>query len=753
MTDTASATWVDGPRGAGAPERSIRLLQALFFFSGFPALIYQLVWQRALFRIFGVNVESVTVVVTAFMLGLGLGSLAGGWLSRRHDVPLLPLLAAIELATGAFGLVSLRVFDAVAALVLGASLPVVAAVSLALVLVPTLLMGATLPVLVGHLVRRNANVGSSVGVLYEVNTLGAGAACLVAAGALFPFLGMRGALHVAVAANAAVAAGAILAQLRGRSPSVAPGPASAPSGQPETLVPRFAAVLGLGALGGFVSLSYEMFFFRTISYATGSSAPAFAITLCAFLVGLASGARRAARGCRRGPRHALAAALRALLAGNALGWAFLPLAGAVAPLGWAALAVALALVFLVARSWGVLLPTLAHLGVPADRDAGMRTAQLYLANIVGSAAGSVVTGFVLMDRLSLAGIAAALVLAGVLTALLLGAAVSGLRPAPTAWALGAGALAAASLPSLSSGVLERLTWKSSTAGKPAFSRIIQNRSGILAVDATGTVFGHGLYDGRFNTDLVHDTNGIVRAYALGLFHPSPRHVLSIGLSSGSWAQVIANHPELESLTVVEINPGCLELVRGDPAVASVLSNPKVAIHVDDARRWLSANPHRRFDAIVSNTTYHFRAHASSLLSAEFLALVRGHLRPGGIFFYNTTGSERAQRTGCLAFPHGVRFSNQLVVSDAPLDLDFARWRRTLEAYRIDGRPVLDPSRPDDRRALAALLSMETALEPGGGSSPARPVERCQDIAARTAGKAPITDDNMGSEWRVVFGLE
>src|SRR5712672_2173311 len=76
-----------------------RVLCVLFFFSGFPALIYQLTWQRALFRIFGVNIESVTVVVTAFMLGLGLGSLAGGWLSKRRGIPLLPLLAAIELLT------------------------------------------------------------------------------------------------------------------------------------------------------------------------------------------------------------------------------------------------------------------------------------------------------------------------------------------------------------------------------------------------------------------------------------------------------------------------------------------------------------------------------------------------------------------------------------------------------------------------------------------------------------------------------
>src|SRR5215468_5603293 len=84
----------------------VRLICVLFFVSGFPALIYQLTWQRALFRIFGVNVESVTIVVTAFMLGLGLGSLAGGWLSKRRHISLLPLLALIELATATFGIIS-----------------------------------------------------------------------------------------------------------------------------------------------------------------------------------------------------------------------------------------------------------------------------------------------------------------------------------------------------------------------------------------------------------------------------------------------------------------------------------------------------------------------------------------------------------------------------------------------------------------------------------------------------------------------
>src|SRR6476660_7337129 len=141
----------------------VRILCVLFFFSGFPALIYQLTWQRELFRIFGVNIESVTIVVTAFMLGLGIGSLAGGWISKKSGIKLLPLLAAIETATAAFGIVSLNVFEQVGDLVVNWPLPAVAAVNLLLVIIPTLLMGATLPILVSHLVQRTRQVGGAVG--------------------------------------------------------------------------------------------------------------------------------------------------------------------------------------------------------------------------------------------------------------------------------------------------------------------------------------------------------------------------------------------------------------------------------------------------------------------------------------------------------------------------------------------------------------------------------------------------------------
>src|SRR5204863_6112436 len=97
----------------------------LFFLSGFAALLYQIVWQRALFTFYGVNIESVTVIVTAFMIGLGFGSLAGGRLSTVRGLPLLGVFGAIECGIGLFGFVSLSLFARVASWTAGSSAAVV----------------------------------------------------------------------------------------------------------------------------------------------------------------------------------------------------------------------------------------------------------------------------------------------------------------------------------------------------------------------------------------------------------------------------------------------------------------------------------------------------------------------------------------------------------------------------------------------------------------------------------------------------
>jgi predicted membrane-bound spermidine synthase len=181
----------------------------VFFVSGFAALVYQTVWQRSLFAIFGINIESVTVIVTAFMLGLGFGSLAGGWLSSRPNLAPLLLFSLAELGIGAFGLVSLPLFHWVGAHMLPLSAASTGAVALSLLLVPTLLMGATLPLLVEHLVMRSGNVGRSVGLLYFVNTLGSAVAAMMTAIYLLGAFGQQGAVWVAAALNAVVGLAAL----------------------------------------------------------------------------------------------------------------------------------------------------------------------------------------------------------------------------------------------------------------------------------------------------------------------------------------------------------------------------------------------------------------------------------------------------------------------------------------------------------------------------------------------------------------
>ncbi len=104
-------------------QRHLIFCAALFFFSGMPALIYQIVWQRASFAIYGINSQSVAVVVSAFMIGMGLGSLLGGWLSQRFPERTIFLFGVAEVCVAAFGIGSLRIFHWAAAHSAGASLP------------------------------------------------------------------------------------------------------------------------------------------------------------------------------------------------------------------------------------------------------------------------------------------------------------------------------------------------------------------------------------------------------------------------------------------------------------------------------------------------------------------------------------------------------------------------------------------------------------------------------------------------------
>lgn len=739
------------PAHSGPPAaRAEWVYYLLFFISGFPALLYQIVWQRCLFTLFGADIVSVTIIVTIFMLGLGLGSLAGGKLSSLRGIRLLAAFGCVELGTGGFGLASLWIFHRVAAYTAGSSVLITALVASCLLLIPTLLMGSTLPLLSEHFVRRNGNVGESVGLLYCANTLGSGLACLAAAYFVMHLFGESGSVRLAAGLNLFAGIMAVLLQMR-RVPA-APLSTNQPpvEAESEGLVP-FPAAVFLAAATGFIALAWEIVWYRYYSFVTGGSATAFPILLGVYLLGIAYGALRVRDACagslRYAKRRLLSVCAEVVLAGSIVGFLLGPTL--------AALVVRFPLlpslpVFVSACLLGAAFPLLSHAAIDPQRKAGRSVSLLYLSNIVGCTAGSFLVGFVFLDYWSTQAICVLLLLLGVLVAALLmwisgGQTGKARLLAPAAFAL---LLAVFSGP-LYSHNFEKLLFKGTYRTGAQFSDVVENRSGIIAVYTganqlgyrASTVYGGGAYDGRFNTDLLHDTNGLFRMYALAGMQACPKHVLMIGLSSGSWAQVAANLPGLEDLTVVEINPGYIQLIRRYPEVRSLLTNPKAHIVIDDGRRWLIAHPERRFDSIVMNTTFHWRANNTNLLSVEFLRLAREHLNRGGILYYNTTWSPRVFATGISEYAHALRVINFLAVSDSPLRLDQERWRAALIAWHIDGKPVIDMSDPPQREALDQLLQVADKLDVPGGA-----IESRASLARRFAGVRLITDDNMGTEW-------
>jgi spermidine synthase len=721
------------------------LLSALFFASGMPALIYQVVWQRALFAIYGVNVESVAVVVSAFMLGLGLGSLLGGRLSARFPRHGILLFGACEMGVAIFGILSLRIFHWAASFTAGSGLLHVILFSLLLLLLPTMLMGATLPLLVEHLVGRSGRVGLSVSRLYFVNTLGSAMACYFCVQFLLRDFGLSGSVQIAACLNVIVG---LTAFLYGRSRR-ATTPQRTTDGLPiSQFTPAISLPMAmfLAALSGCISLGFEIEWFRVFSIASMDRAPAFSLLLAIFLGGVAAGAYLAEHFTHNVSSTRVLQVIGAMMIIAGSISAYLPplvasLMGRKIPYLSSA-----PLFFLTAALIGAVMPLLCQLSVNPGVQAGRSVSLIYVSNIAGAVVGSLGIGFVLMQYFSLRQIALLLGVSAIATGILIMSQQELKFRWPPLWAASLG-LAALGLVLLAPRQYNLLYEKLAFGGKysemGAFAHIVENRNGVICVTSEGALFGGSVYDGYFRIDPQNDANSTVRAFLMSAIHPAPKRMLMIGLASGSWGQVFASNPEVESLEVVEINPGYLQLISKYPIVRSLLDNPKLHLHIDDGRRWLIAHPEARYDFIVANTTYHWRDHSSNLLSTEFLQIIRQHLNPGGIYYFNSTGSFESMATALRVFPYGLRAINFLAVSDSPILVDKARWESNLREFRIDGRLLFPQGDPDAQAALAKFLFLADTL-----NAPATYVglETSATLRPRLSRYPTITEDNMGAEW-------
>jgi len=499
--------------------------------------------------------------------------------------------------------------------------------------------------------------------------------------------------------------------------------------------------LGIAALSGFIALSYEILWYRAFSFASGGAASTFGLMLGAYLLGLALGALAVRRTCREAGDAARALQMNLLflltLMANGAGYGVVPALAWMEGRGlyWG---YSLFWVGLAAAGLGSVFPLTTHLCIAPDEQVGRKVSHVYLANILGSTLGSLLTGFVLMDHLSLAAAHVLLLFLGLgMSLLLLLLRRTGRRSIGPVVALAAAGLLAALFGTRPfESVYEKLQLKASYTSGRKFREVLESRSGVITVNEIGQIFGGGIYDGAYNTGLQEDKNTIIRCYALAELRPATPDVLMIGLSSGSWATVVANNPSVHRLTIVEINPAYLKLLPKFPEVSGLLQNPKVTIEIDDGRRWLVRNPGRTFDAIVANATFHWRSNATNLLSGEFLQLVRSRLKEGGCYYYNTTESLRVQKTGCAAFPYSLRAGSFLALSDAPLALDIDRLRERLYDYPREGGTVIDRNSEADRKKLEQVLRVfrQTIMT------------REQILSRLPADLRTITDDNMGTEW-------
>jgi len=218
-------------------------------------------------------------------------------------------------------------------------------------------------------------------------------------------------------------------------------------------------------------------------------------------------------------------------------------------------------------------------------------------------------------------------------------------------------------------------------------------------------------------------------------HPNPEEILEIGLSSGSWTWVMAAHAGVKKITVVEINPGYLELIKKYPDHQSILSNPKISYYFDDGRRWLKRHLEAKFDVIVMNTTFHWRSNITNLLSREFLEMCRDHLKEGGVVYYNTTQSEDSVFTAARVFKSVTTYRNFVAASDRPFAMALEERRQSLLKFQVHGRIILDSRDAALRTVLEEMAASDLR-------------DKAEEIRRR-ADLQVITDDNMLTEFKTM----
>jgi len=624
--------------------------------SGCAALVYQVTWQRILALQTGVGLESVTLIVAAFMLGLGAGNQIGGTLSRRLS-PRQALLrfVLLELGIGAFGAMSPALYYDLLyqrGSWLYAQPLSAAAMHFLSLLPPTLLMGMSLPLLTRALVLESGQAARVIGCLYAANIFGASAGALLTPYWLIRSYGIRDTLLIAAAANVAAAVLAALG-LRSEPERTAASEPAAEDIAPPSGVPYEAWLLLFGC-SGFLALSLEILWFRVVEVAVRATAFTFGTVLSLYLLGLGAGSlvgAVAARRWRQPLRVFLlcqsAVALYAALsitgltlapeAWPGLGWYLelwrgersFNLGGPLATGAVARLYLVLPLVLFGPATFlmGLSFPVLQRAVQSDGAAASYRVGRLMAANIIGCVAGSLFTGLVLLNRFGTIASLRLLLLLALCAFVLPGLRYGGRRGAFALSALALLAAMAALPPS-------EALWRRLHG--------FRDQRALLAEDATSVVMLEERpprwlvwVDGKTNSSLpfggTHTRVGALPA----LLHPEPERIAVVGLTSGDTAWAAGCRPTTRSLTVYELAAPQLKVLRRlaeEEEVAKLprfLRDPRYRIVTADGRQALH-RAETTFDIIAIDGPRPSTAYSGNLYAQEFFELCARRLSPGGV---------------------------------------------------------------------------------------------------------------------------
>jgi len=648
------------------------LLLFLFFLSGLSGLIYQVVWVRELGTAFGNTIHSASLVVAVFMLGLGCGSfIAGIWADRRYGTApdsLLRIYGYTELLIAVLGLGVSLVLPAMGALaarwssysvdqsgwsVLSAGSYVARGVmALALLGPPALLMGATLTLLVRHLVRRDvaASAGWKIALLYGVNTAGAAAGAFLTDFTLVAAVGLMATQFIAVALNVVAGAGALLLSRRG---VVRPATAGR-SGKSDHVASGFSGT-GAGieavvwtslalALAGFAAMGLEILWLRQFTLLLGGFRAVFSLVLTIVLAGLGVGACVGGHVSRRvaSPERALMVTQALLvvavlvgLAGNSFD-AITAARAAGLPELWFNARPMLVGIGLPALLMGAAFPLANAMVQHAERAVGRRAGMLYLANTAGAVLGSLATGYVLLPRFGVQGTATVLVFAAGLTVapLYLAAAAAVTRTRTMVTAIAALVVVSVAIDAWLR-LPEHFLVQRSLPSVSAPERLLAIREGLTETLAITEVPGRGR-SLLTNGHAMSSTAPLDQRYMRALVHipllsmPAPRRVLVIGFGVGNSTEAATLHSSVQSVEVADVSRQILEHANYfRDANADVLRNSRVRVFVNDGRQHLSMQPEASYDLITLEPPPIAHAGVGALYSREFYNLARTRLKSGG----------------------------------------------------------------------------------------------------------------------------